>query len=171
MEESILRTLQADELLHVIHDEHIDALVEVHKVIEDIMVAGIRELHHEEVGAQVEHTLLRMQLLGAHADGIHQVRLAHTAGTVDEERVESHLLGVLCNSLAHAARQFVARALDEVVEVLVQVELRIQVCSHSYSLSQHGRLVRGEFAWCSLYNHVVVALLIHCHIVGHFNLV
>ena len=65
VEESILSSRHTCQLLHVIHDEHIDALVEVHKVVEHIVLPGIGELHHEEMCAQVKHSLVGMQFLCA----------------------------------------------------------------------------------------------------------
>ena len=48
------------ELLNVVHDEHVDALVEVHEVVKCVATHRVGVLHLEQVGTQVEDTLLRM---------------------------------------------------------------------------------------------------------------
>ena len=171
MEEGVLRgDLRASQLLYVVHDEHVDALVEVHEVVEDVVLPGIRELHHEEVGAQVEDALFGMQLFCAQTDGVYQVRLAHTARTVDEERVECHLLGMFGDGLTDTAGQLVARAFYEVAEALVDIELRVQIVGHSNGLGQQGRLVCLA-AGRSRSGSRVLALLPYRHVVRHLHLV
>ena len=63
-------------LLHVVDDQHVDGLIEIDEVVDRVLTAGIGELHLEQTGADVEHTLFRIRLLAAHADGIDEVRLA-----------------------------------------------------------------------------------------------
>ena len=48
MEEGIDRALGSGPLLHIVDDEHVDGLVEVDKIVDGVLTAGVRELHLEE---------------------------------------------------------------------------------------------------------------------------
>ena len=82
VEEGVLRLLQSNHLLYVVNYQHINALIEMHEVIEGVVADRVCELNLEEVGTQVEHTLLGMQFFQAGTDGVHQVSLAYTAGSI-----------------------------------------------------------------------------------------
>ena len=141
VEERLLRTLLAHPFLHVVHDEQVYRLVEVHEVVERVLPYRVRVLYLKQPCTHVEHTLLRVQLLHLVADGIHQMRLATARRTVDEQRVELRRLRILRDALAHAARQLVAVALYECREGHLAVQLRIQFLRHHRV--QHRRTLVG----------------------------
>ena len=125
MEEGVLclALRLAHQLLYVVHDEHVYALIEVHEVVERVEASRVGKLYFKEVGAQVEDAFLGVQFFHALSDGVHQMCLAHAAGAVDKEGVEGLLVGILCNGLTDAAWQLVAVAFDKVLEVLLRVKL------------------------------------------------
>ena len=171
VEEGVLSMILADKFLHVVHDEHIDALVEMHEVIEGVVLASIGKLHHEKMSAQIKDALLGMKLLGTQADGVHQVRLADTTWAINKEGIESHLLRMLGNRLTYTSWQLVASTLNEVAKTLVNIQLRVEVFWQTYSLSQRRRLICRETARSSLLDHIAVALLTDCHIISNLYFV
>ena len=92
-----------------------------------VMTHRVGELHLEQTGRDVEHAFLGIGLLAAHADGVDQVCLATTRGTVDEEGIERTLARMLSDGEADGTWQLVGIALDEVLEGLLRVELGIQL--------------------------------------------
>ena len=67
--------------------------------------------------------------------------LAHAAGTINEKWIEGLLLRVLCNGFPHTARQLIAVALDEIVEVLLGVEVGLLLLRSGVHLAQAWTLV------------------------------
>ena len=78
VEESGYRLLCRSPLLYIVDDEHVNGLVEIDKVIDCILAAGICKLHLEQACRYIEHTLARIHFLTTHANGINQMRLATT---------------------------------------------------------------------------------------------
>lgn len=76
VEKSILRLRRVDPFLDVVDNEHVDRLIERNEIIEMVLDDGIGELHLEEAGADIQHTLLRIEVLGMYADGIDQMGLS-----------------------------------------------------------------------------------------------
>ena len=127
VEEGELRLLLSGKLLHIVDDEHVDALVEADEVVDLLLQVGVDELYLEQVGGDVEHAQLGVELTEAVADGVDQVGLADAGAAVDEQRVERGLLGVLRNGSAHGEGELVGGALDEVVEGVGGVQLRVEL--------------------------------------------
>ena len=124
MEECFLCLLCRYPLLYVVHYQHVDGLIEVDEVVHGVVSHGIGVLHLEESGTDIQHSLLRIELLGAHSDGVDEVRFAASRRSVDEHRVELCGIRMLGDRLSHGSRQLVARSFDIVAEGEVGVELR-----------------------------------------------
>ena len=126
MEECQLGLLQRGELLHVVDDQDVDALIEGDEVVDLVLADGIGVLHLEQVGRHIEDALAGVQLFQSRADGIDEVGLAATRRAIDKKRVESHLLGVLGDGQSDGAREFVLGAFHEVIERVAGIQLRVQ---------------------------------------------
>ena len=113
-------------LLNIVNDKHIDTLVEIDEVIDKISTNSIDILHLEDVACDIQNSLFRQQLKYLKTDSLCQMRLAHTACTEDEERVES----VVSRMLRHGDRctegQFVALSFKVCCKsaILVQVSIK-----------------------------------------------
>ena len=70
MEERILRLDGRHPLLDIIHDQDVDSLIEVDEIVGRIVPHRVGVLHLKEARGDIEHTLLRIELLGTHTDGI-----------------------------------------------------------------------------------------------------
>ena len=122
VEECVLRLFRADKFLHVIKEKDINGLVEVDEVGQRVLAYGVHKLHLEKVGRDVENAFLRIEFLDAQADGIDEVGFAHTAGTIDEQRVENGAAWVVGNTIARSSRKSVAFTFDEVIEAVIGAE-------------------------------------------------
>ena len=114
MEKRVKRLGGVHPLLDVIDDQHIDGLVEVDEVVGGVMTHRVGELHLEQTGRNIEHPLLGIGLLAAHTDGVDQVGLATTRGTIDEEGIERALARMLGDGEADGTWKFVGIALYEI---------------------------------------------------------
>ena len=76
VEECVLCLRRVDPFLDVINDEHVDRLVERNEIIEMILNDSIGELHLEKTGADIQHALLGIEMLGVNTDGIDQMGLS-----------------------------------------------------------------------------------------------
>ena len=126
IEESVLGC-RADEVLDVIHDEDVDALVEGDEVNDTVALDGIHILGFEFVTRYVEHDLVLETLLDVDADGLGDVRLAETGTAEEEQRVERGLAGGLGDALAGVHAQFVALPFHQVAEAVHRVQARVDL--------------------------------------------
>ena len=131
MEEGIECLGRIHPLLNIINNQYVDALVEVDEVVGGIVAHGIRELHLEQPGRDIQHPLGRIDLLAPHTDSIDQMGLATARGAVDEEWIKSGLSGMLGNVEPDSTGQLVGVAFDEVLESLLGIELGIQLLRRS----------------------------------------
>ena len=76
IEKRIERTGLSHPLLDVVNDNHVNGLVEADKVVDGILKHRIGILHLEKTRRHIQHALLRIELLSAHANGIDEVGLA-----------------------------------------------------------------------------------------------
>ena len=111
MEEGIQSLCLSCPILHIIHNQNIDRLIEVDEVVARIMQHRIRILCLEQSGTDIQHALLRIQLLGSQADGVHQMGLSATRRTIYEHRVKLRGIRMLSDRQSHRTRQLVALAL------------------------------------------------------------
>ena len=107
MKERILRTLQAREILDIVHDQYINRLVEIQEIRDPVRLGCVLVLQLERVRTYVQHTCLRVIELDLIADGIGQVRLTYSAATIDKQRIEGRVTRLLCNRYTCRARQLV----------------------------------------------------------------
>ena len=121
MEEGIQRLRLTSPLLDIIHNQHIDRLIEVDEIIARIMEHGIGILGLEKTGTHIEYTLLRIHLLRFQADGIHQMRLTATRRSVNEHWVKLGGVGMLGNRQSYGTRQLIAVTLHIIVESKLRV--------------------------------------------------
>ena len=125
MEERSHCPLGCSPLLNIVHDQHIDGLVEIDEVVHRILTAGIGKLHLEQTCTDIQHPLLRIEFLYPYSDGIDEMRLSTARWSEDEHGVELGGGRILCDGHSHSPWQLVAAALDEVLESLLWVELGI----------------------------------------------
>ena len=124
MEESLL-SLSGSELLNVVDDKHIYRLIEVYEVILSVIAHRINKLRFEKMCRNIEYTLIGIELQELVPNGRNKVSFAHSAGTVEEERVEC-LSRMLCDGKSHSACQLIALSLHKIVERKILIEVRIQ---------------------------------------------
>ena len=107
----------------------------------------IRILRLEETGTYIQHSFLRIQLLGSQSDGIHQMSLSTTRRTIDKHRVKLRSVRMLSNRQSHRSRKLVAVALyvcikgELGVKLGINVFLLLNIGRHSYLLIH--RILRG----------------------------
>ncbi len=140
MEERSDGLLSSSPLLYVVNNQHIDGLIEIDEVVDRVLSTGIGKLHLEQAGTDIEYALLRIHLLATHTDGVDEVRLATARGTIDKEGVERRLAWMLSDGETHRSRELVGIALDEVLEGLLGIQLRVQSLRNS-SIECRGRLI------------------------------
>ena len=140
VEEGIESLWRIYPLLDIVYDEYVDVLIEVDKVVSGVLTYRIGELHLEQTGADVEHTLVGIRLAALQSDGIYQVGLTTTRWTIDEEWIEGGLTRMLSDRQSYSAGQLVRSTLDVVVEALLRVELRIELLL-AWGIEHAGRLV------------------------------
>ena len=121
MEEGIQCLRLTSPLLDIIHNQHINRLIEVDEIIARIMEHGISILGLEKTGTHIEHTLLRIHLLRFQTDGIHQMRLTATRRSVNEHWVKLGGIGMLGNRQSYGTRQLIAVTLHIIVESKLRV--------------------------------------------------
>ena len=127
MEECFLCLGSRHPLLHVIHYQHIDSLIEMDEIVDAVLHLCTGVLHLKQSGADIQHAFLRVQLLGAYTDRIDQVCLSASTGTVDKHRIELRSSRVLRNRKSYTAWQLVTVALNEVCEGVVGIQLTVDV--------------------------------------------
>ena len=123
VEERLLGFRCRHPFLYVIHNQHVDGLVEVDEVICTVLQHGVGVLHLEQSCADVKHTLLRIKLLCPHADGIDKVCLSAARRAINEHRVELCRVGVFGNRQSDRTRKLVAVAFNIVGKRMPEVEL------------------------------------------------
>ena len=127
MEECVLCAFRRHPLLDIIDDEQVDGLVEADEIVDSVLAYRIGILYLKETSADIEHTFFREQLLCLYTYRIDEVRLSASRRTEDEHRVELCGMGISRDIESDGTRQFVTHALDEVIERLVRVELRVEL--------------------------------------------
>lgn len=132
MEEGVECPRRSSPLLYVIDDEHVDGLVEIDEIVGRVATHGISVLHLEEACRYIEYALLWIGLLALYADSIDKVGLAASRRSIYKERIEGRLAWMVSDRDTHGTGQFIAVALNEVLESLLGIELRVKV------LVRHG---------------------------------
>ena len=127
VEERVERPRRRGPLLNIVNYQHINGLIEIDEVVGSVTTHGIGKLHLKETCRHIEHTLLGIHLLTTHTDGIDEMCLATARRAEDEEGIERRLARMLGDGETYRARQFVAVALDERLERLMNIQLRVEV--------------------------------------------
>ena len=139
VEERPLRTLLANPLLDIVNDQQVDGLVEVYKIVERIFPHGVCILQFEESGADIEHALLRINLLYTVTDGIDQVRLTASRRSVDEHRIELAALRmpiIVWTSLRSLSNDVQTKVILPYVAIII-------ICQNSvHGLDPHNSLMK-----------------------------
>ena len=104
MEERILRLDGRHPLLDIIHDQDVDSLIEVDEIVGRIVPHRVGVLHLKEARGDIEHTLLRIELLGSHTDGIDEVGLSAARRSIDKHRVKLRRVRMLGYGESDGAR-------------------------------------------------------------------
>ncbi len=125
LEEGVARSDFAGETLHVVEDEQLDALVEVHEAVDVFAGVGIHILAHEAVGGEVGDIHVGVVFLGFSSYGLNEVCFAYSWAAIDEERVEGGFAWCECHLLGHGDCHLVALADDVGIEGVGAVELRV----------------------------------------------
>lgn len=94
MKECILSLLLVNQILYIINNQHIDALIEMNEVVDATIARRYGKLTLKQTLAYIKHTQLRTMLLQTQADGMHEMSLANTRGPEYEQRVESLVIGI-----------------------------------------------------------------------------
>src|ERR1700743_2119036 len=88
MEKEILCFFLTGKIVHIIHDQHINSLVKIHKIIYVIMLKCINKLLGKLFAGYIKYQFIRK--FGAYfvTDSLCQVRFTQTYTTVYHQRVE-----------------------------------------------------------------------------------
>ena len=123
MEELFLGALLVRQELDVVDQQHIQRLVVVRELLDRVAAKGRHQILHELVGRDVADGRPWLARLDGIAHGLHQVGLAQTHTTVDEQRVVRTAWPV-----GHLQRgspgQIVGLAVDEGLEGQPRIEPR-----------------------------------------------
>lgn len=84
IKKGILSGLLTENLLDIVHDEQVDGLVEIDKIVDGRLSDRVGVLQLKEVGGDVEHTQGRILGFGCHADSVYEVCLTHSGRSVNE---------------------------------------------------------------------------------------
>ena len=126
MEERVLRTLQSRKILDIINNQHINRLVEIQEIRDTVRLGSLLVLQLESVCTHVQHTRLRVQHTNLVADGIGQVRLTHSATSVDEQRVKGRTARLLSNRHTCRTRQLIRLARNKRIKRILRIQLRFK---------------------------------------------
>src|SRR6202012_3465692 len=143
VEELVLRALLGSEELNVIDEQHIHAAVLVAEA-GHLLVAYVGDhLVGELLARDVADGRLRLTALYLVPDSVHEVRLAETDATVEEERVVG-LRRAFGDRFCRGPGELVSGAGDEAVEVVPWVELRggvpVKTCLLAVTYGRGGTL-------------------------------
>ena len=126
IEESILGAL-AGQVLDVVHNEHVNALVEGDEIYNPVPLPGIHVLGLEFMAGYVQDHQFRELFLDGNADGLGDVRFSQTRASVEEERVEGCFAGRLGNAFRSVHSQFVALPFHQVAEAVYRIQARVDL--------------------------------------------
>ena len=113
--------------MNVVDQQHVHHLIELAEVANGVVLHRLNELLRELLRRYVQDRLVRMILLDLDPNGVRQVRFAQTNATIDQQRIEGGATRLLGHGVTSAPRKTVAIALDEVVERIVRVQVRLDL--------------------------------------------
>ena len=89
IEERVERLRCSCPLLDIIDNQHVDTLIESNKVVDRVPASSICKLHLEETGRNIKYALTRVHFFTTHTNGVDEMRLSTTRGSIDKEGIES----------------------------------------------------------------------------------
>ena len=122
VEELLLGALLTGEELDVVDQQCVHRAVEALEFVDGVELQGLHHVRDETFRMQVDHLGVRVLLQQVVAHRMHQVGLAQTDATVEEQRVVT-VLEVVRHLPGGGAGQLVGLALDEVLEGEGTVEI------------------------------------------------
>ena len=125
VEECVLRSRFAVEILDVVDYQGVDALIEIKEVVDLAFETRGCKLTLEKTGGDIKHTRGGILLLDSDAYGLDEVGLSDTCRTEDKQRVESLAFGVHGNRLTYRLGNLVALADAVVLKGIARIELRV----------------------------------------------
>ena len=147
IEESVLGPLTL-QVLDVVHDQHVDSLVESDEIHDAVSLVGVHILGLELVPAYIEHLKVLETLFDVNADGLRNVRLAQSRATEEKERIERGFSGSLRNAFRGAHTQFVALPFHQIAETVNRIQPGIDSqalgARENKRTGSSGRLVSGN---------------------------
>ena len=123
VEELFLRALLLRDELNVVDQQHVDGAEAIAEAGHAIVAQRGDHLVGELLRRDVADACRGLAALHLVADGVHQVRLAHSHAAIEEERIVG-ARGPLGDGQRGGARKLVAVADDEVVEGVARIQLR-----------------------------------------------
>ena len=87
MEELGLRAFFAGKKLNVVDEQHVDRSIAFAEIDDSIVADRVDHLVHESLGRDVRQLEIAIVLKDVLTDGMHQMRLAQSHSSIDEERV------------------------------------------------------------------------------------
>ena len=123
MEECVLCSRFACKFLDIVHNKHINALIEIYKVIDLIVSYRCRILRLKRTGAEIKHTQIRILLLHAYTYRLNQMSLSNTCWTEYKHRVERLFFRMSNNRISYGKCQFIAFALAIILKCIYRIQL------------------------------------------------
>ncbi len=111
--------------LNVIDNQHVERVVEVDKIVSCILTYRFSKLSLELLGRDIIHMLVRVSSLKPQSDCVYQMAFATTRRPVDKVGIGSVFARILGNGESCLTCNFVAIALNKVLEVLLGSEFKI----------------------------------------------
>ncbi len=126
VEKCILRAGHILQILYIIDNQGIYALVEMEKAV---YVLGCRGgiLALEESGCNIENARMRIALFHAYAYGLDKVRLANTRRTENEQGVKGLQRRIVGDGHTYRTGNLVAVAGAIVLKRILRIQLRVEV--------------------------------------------
>ena len=84
LEECILCTLEVCKILDIIHNQHINRLIEHQEIWYAIVIYSILELQFERISSHIQHSRIRVERTYFITNSISQVRFTNSAATKKE---------------------------------------------------------------------------------------
>ena len=126
--ECVLCTWFTGKLLHVIKNQHINALVEIDEIINLVVSYGSGVLAFKHPGRHIENSCARIRLFYLDSNGLNQVCFAHTSRAKKKQRIKHLAVWVIGgNGLANAHGKFVTVAAAIILKCVFRVELRVYI--------------------------------------------
>ena len=127
MEEGILRASQPCEILDIIHDQHVNRVVEIEEIRHFVVLRSVLVLQFECIRADIDDTRLWIERPNLISDRVCEVGLPHSASAIDEERVEGCISRLFSDSQSGSTRQLIRLSGHEGIEGIEVVQLRVKI--------------------------------------------